>query len=292
MNYEYGVVLGSPRSGTTFLMRVLNTVPEAACVSGIIFPAAMSQIVTSPSIPKDIYDALVVEFERSLTRYLDSGLFRAKAVALQKWASTRTGLMEALRGQWRPSKMIFKEPFLSLAPAYVYEALPDAPIVHIYRDGRDCANSLIATYDVLSDDKLEHLRSTEMRMGRKVDHRYVPHWVEENEEAAFLSTSPYGRAMWMWRTMVRCCDEFFSRPEVQASGRVMLLKYEDLMHDPFTYGHQVAAHLGVKPTKRFDERLKTAHPRSIGKYKRRPARELAEALTIARPELERYGYDV
>ena len=59
------------------------------------------------------------------------------------------------------------------------DALPDAPIVHIVRDGRDCANSLVESYDVLSDEKLTHLKGSEMRLGRPYDERFVPWWVEE-----------------------------------------------------------------------------------------------------------------
>ena len=289
---DFGIVLGCPRSGTTFLMHVLDTLPDTACVSGIIFPSAIPQIVSQP-LPPEIHEALVVEFKQSLLRYLHSGLFNARAAALQKWFTARTGLgglQQALRGEHTVNRLIYKEPFLSFAPAFAYEALPGAQIVHIYRDGRDCADSLARTYDVLTDEKLTHLRSAEMRLGRKVDHRYVPWWVEGGQEDAFLDATPYVRAAWMWKTMVRRCYDFFSHPDIAATGQVLNLCYEDLMHDPLTQGQAVADHLGVPMNNRFRKWLKSAHTRSIGLHKRRTVEEIRAAEHIAGSELRLYGY--
>ena len=45
MNTSYGIVLGSPRSGTTYLMSVLNTIPDMACLSGTVLPAVVPHVV-------------------------------------------------------------------------------------------------------------------------------------------------------------------------------------------------------------------------------------------------------
>lgn len=291
---DFGIVLGCPRSGTTFLMRVLNTLPDTECVTGIIFPSAIPQIVNYPLSP-EVYRALVVEFKQSLLRYLHSGLFNARAAAVQKWIAAPTGLgglRKALRGERSVDRLIYKEPFLSFAPAFAHEALPEARIVHIYRDGRDCADSLARSYNVLTDDKLTHLRSAEMRLGRKVDHRYVPWWVEEGQEDAFLATTPYVRAIWMWKTMVRRCHDFFASPSMASSGRVLNLCYEDLMREPLKQGQAVAAHLGVATNKPFYRQLKNAHTRSIGIHRQRSAEEIQAAERIAGDELRLYGYEV
>jgi hypothetical protein len=293
VKYRYDIVLGCPRSGTTFLADVLNAIPTVECITGTILPVSIPQIVNAPDLSPALYDALAVGFERALDDYMESGRFQSRAAALQKWINAPTGLKglyNALMGRRHLDRIIYKEPFLSFAPEFVYYALPDAKIIHIYRDGRDCANSLIRTYDVLSDENLTHLMGAEMRLGRAVGEMYIPWWVEEGREQEFLDATPFGRAIWMWAYMVRRCDQFFSLPEVQDSGRVMLLRYEDFMQAPDVYGEKILDHLELESTKAFHRHLRTAHTGSIGKHERRRTPELEEAERIAGPELARYGY--
>lgn len=291
--HQYDIVLGCPRSGTTFLMRVLNALPDIECVTGTILPVSIPQIANADLSPA-VSDALAVGFERALDDYMESGRFHSRAAALQKWVNAPTGfssLMQALRGGRRPlSRLVYKEPFLSFAPELAYHALPDARIIHLVRDGRDSANSLRRSYDVLTDENLTHLLGAEMRLGRKVDHRYVPWWVAPERDQEFLAASPYVRSVWMWSYMVRRCHDFFSSPEVKESGRVLHLRYEDLMRQPEEYGTAVLDHLGLDATRGFLRRVRRAHTHSIGRHSSRPSGEVEAGTRIARDELALYGY--
>lgn len=170
------------------------------------------------------------------------------------------------------------------------DALPDAPIVHIVRDGRDCANSLVESYDVLSDEKLTHLKGSEMRLGRSYDERYVPSWVEEGRDEEFISSSPYVRAIWMWKAMVGRCRAVYGTEGEKTNGQVMVLRYEDFMKDPLAHGRAVLRHFGVAPTPAFEKRIAQARTSSIGKHKKRDTEEGQAAESVGRSELEAYGY--
>ena len=257
---RYGLVFGAPRSGTTFLMRFLDAMPATEAVSGNLLPTVVPHLVNQELSPP-VRAALLGAFEKALRDYLESGLFQSRSAALRKWAAARAPLLPPLGGRRSAERLVYKEPFLAFAPAYAYEALPSAPIVYILRDGRDVADSLVRSYDVLSDAALARLDSTEAPIGRRHDGGTVPWWVDEGREREFLACCQYARALWMWAEMAGRCAAFFSREEVRASGRVLELRYERLVADPVAAGGAIAAHLGGAMTGRMRGRIGAAHAR-------------------------------
>lgn len=291
-NLSYNIILGCPRSGTTFLIDSLRALPNTECVSGHLVPLAIPNIINQPLTP-DIYQCLLNSFEFSLQYYLTS-VIEARFRYLQPWLNncmSTKELIQALQRRRKIKSIVYKEPFLSFAPEYTYNALPNCRIIHIYRDGRDSADSLVRKYNVLTDEKLMTLQTEEMLIGRKYDHRYVPWWVENGREEEFFADTPYVRAIWMWKEMVSRCNNFFSQPEVVASGRVMLLRYEDLVNEPLKYGELVAEHFGFSMNNRLKKQFKLAKSSSIGIHgKHRNTQEIRRAERVAKKELELYEY--
>lgn len=292
MSVGRAIVLGAPRSGTTFLMSVLNAHPALECVTGNLLPVGIAHLAAQ-ELPEDVRDALQRSFRGALADYLTTSLYHSRAAALRKWlvAGRRPSMLApALKGRRVEEMLVYKEPFLAFAPELAYQAVPDARLLYIVRDGRDVADSLVRSYDVLSDAKLTGLESNEVHIGRPVGGLYVPWWVGDSETSAFLEATPYVRAVWMWREMRRRCRDFFSRPDVAASGRVLQIRYEELIEHPLAQGQAILEHLGQPLTPTLRKRLLGAHPRSVGIHGGREQAELAAAERVAGPELQALGY--
>ncbi len=292
MSVRQGIVFGAPRSGTTFLMNALDALPAAECVSGNLLPVGVVHLAAQ-DLATDVRELLQRSFAGAIADYLESSVYRARAPALRKWwisGHRPAALRAAARGTRVESIVVYKEPFLAFAPEFAYEAFPDARLIYLLRDGRDVANSLVRSYDVLSEEKLRGLASNELMLGRARGDLYVPWWVEDGEEDAFLAAGQYARAIWMWREMVRRCCRFLERADVIASGRVLAVRYEALVGDALAQGDAIAAHLGQPVGAAMQARLGTAHARSVGNHERRASEEVREAERVAGAELEALGY--
>jgi hypothetical protein len=71
--------------------------------------------------------------------------------------------------------------------------------------------------------------------------------------------------------------------------RYLEVRYEDLVADPAGEMARVADFLGLEPP---TESLDCADVRSqsVGKWRGRPRREIAEAMTVLEPALSAFGY--
>ena len=158
-------VLGSPRSGTTFLAGAIGSVPGFVDL-GEVAPvkAAVPELATLPP----------PEAAARLRRIL--GLAR------------RAGLV----GDVRP---VEQTPELAHVAAALPLAYPDARVVHIVRDGRDVVCSLL--------EKPWLRRGEEAGDDAGIAYgSYARFWVEPERRAEFESATDARRAAWVWRRYV------------------------------------------------------------------------------------------
>lgn len=291
---ERAIVFGAPRSGTTFLMEVLDTLAEAECVTGNLFPTALLHLAATPQ-PAATREVLERGLRAGMRDYLASSAYWSRAGALRKWwaASRRPrDLRRALAGERRERVLVYKEPFISFCPELAWDALPAARFVYLVRDGRDVADSLLRKYDVLADSRLADVEANETPIVRRSGTLVVPWWVQRGAEGAFVEADQYVRAIWMWSAMVARAQDFLERPDVQASGRVLTVRYEDLVADPLGQGSALIDFLGMRMSPLTGRALGDGHQRSLGIYRKRPAATIRQAEEVAGVELRRSGYEV
>jgi hypothetical protein len=285
------LVFGAPRSGTTYLQQALSSLRGTEGRIGQLIPVAVFHLVNQ-NLSSEEYQSLCGSLKRGIDIYL-AGEYNSRFRALEDWWRApyqwrRIGDIVRRGPRTRPDWFLYKEPFLSLAPEFGHDALPEAKMIYIYRDGRDVAHSLVESYDVLTDQKLTNFESAEMRIGRPYDDRYVPWWVEEKQGKTFLGASQYGRAIWMWTYMVRRCHRFFE--SLDSTERVLRIQYERFMRAPHEAGTRILNHLDRTDTRAFRRHLDRAHTSSIGKHQERPDEEIRSATTIAGSMLKTLGY--
>ncbi|MEP0905047.1 sulfotransferase [Leptolyngbya subtilissima ST-M1] len=272
-------------------MECLEALPYTECVSGISFPVPMAHLAAQ-QLPEQTMHCLEYGLRSTLNVYLDA-IPNSRFKAFHRLAAGFLGVSEAkkiFQRQRKIQNLIYKEPFFSFSPNFLYRALPDCKIIYLYRDGRDCANSLVKSYDVLTNEKLKTLNTSESALGYPCQDFWIPWWVAVDQVDNFIEASPYVRSIWMWREMVRCCESFFSQTNVVTSGRILKIKYEDLVYEPMVFGEKIVNYIGADFDNRLQKCFKQASTKSIGKYKKRDTIDIKSAERVAHRELSSYGY--
>ncbi len=214
-------VVGSPRSGTTFTGRALGSLPGFVDLDEVQpWKAAIPGLLGQP-------DEVVAQRLRRI-------LQRVRAL----------GLAGGLRG-------VEQTPETSFVLAAALHAYPDAVAVHVVRDGRDVATSLLERGWLSA----ERTGSDDARLPFGSHARF---WVEAGREEEFTRVSDATRAAWAWRRYVTAAS---AAPE-----RTVLVRYEQLVTEPAAAAAPVAARLGVDPelvTAVFAQ----AHDASAGRWR-------------------------
>ncbi len=238
-------VVGSPRSGTTFTGRTLGSLPGFVDLDEVQpWKAAIPELLGKP-------DEVVAQRLRRI-------LQRVRIL----------GLAGGLRG-------VEQTPETSFVLAAALRAYPDAVAVHVVRDGRDVATSLLERGWLSA----ERTGADDARLPFGSHARF---WVEAGREEEFTRVSDATRAAWAWRRYVTAAG---AAPE-----RTVVVRYEQLVTEPAAAAAPVAARLGVDPelvTAVFAQ----AHDASAGRWRSGlTPDQLADVEREAGAELAELGY--
>ncbi len=260
-------VVGCPRSGTSFTAGALGSVRGFADLGEVnLLKAATPHVYLQRSDSAE-HDRLVAELRRILTR------------------TQRLALVAGLRAIEQTPESSYLIPLLA-------EAFPQAHFLHLQRDPRDVAASLIDRGWLAGTAEGPVTARAEGNVADDAGQPfggYARFWVEPERAAEFEAASEERRCGWAWRCYVGAVREAFSGLQ---PGRCTTVRYEDLAHDPATVAAQLAADLGCEERQADLERtLGRVHARSVGRHRDLlDGARLDEVLAEAGPLARDLGY--
>jgi hypothetical protein len=267
------LVMGCPRSGTTFLLHCLASLPRALARSGILVPERLCHVVGAAEDGDPRTDDILWSFRDSLWKTFVSGItsrsFHARDARRHPRRSAAALAVLAGRREVELERYVlaYKEPFMAFAAERLAAHFRGARILHLIRDGRDCADSLDRAYgSALSDEVLRadgdlwRRVGSEIGVARRVGGSMVPWWVPAGREQEFLSASRIERYLWMWQAAV----ERGRAARAIAGERYLEIRYEELCRDPRATGRAIREFLGVPASRRFERALSRARTGSVG----------------------------
>lgn len=238
-------VVGSPRSGTTFLAGAIGSLP------GFVDLGEVPPL--KAAVPK-LAALEPAEAAKRLRRIL--GVAR------------RVGLVGAVRP-------VEQTPELAHLVRVIPLAYPEARIVHIVRDGRDVACSLLEKPWLRRDQG----KSDDAGLAYG---SYARFWVEPDRREEFEAASDARRAAWVWRRYVTAAHS--------ADAPLLEIRYEELTEDPAAIAQKLGRFLDA-PIDPLTTALGGAHADSVGRYRADLTEEqLADVLDEADDLLLDLGY--
>jgi hypothetical protein len=290
-------VCGCPRSGTTFLSKCIGSIHEIEEFVGVLAPPRILHTIgynTSMRNERESEQLLRIIRDIFWQAFWRRILFRAERAA-QIIYRRKPALWFFKRPMLEGRYFCYKEPFLAFAIEQMCAHFSAAKVIHIVRDGRDTADSMVRCYpDALSDAVIQNRelalnKNAEIGCLKRYLDYYLPWWVRGGEEEHFIQSSPYGRYIWMWREMVERVQKCGQSLE---SGRYLELRYESVVSEPEKNARQVLEFLGFSASVSLLRQLRKGRTISIGISKRNQSNEaIAEAHQIAGPLLKALQYD-
>lgn len=288
------LILGCPRSGTTFLYDCIAAIGKTVATCGELAPARLMHLVgrmtRDGENPQPLLDCVRDSFWQAFwhRRY-------SRTESLLR-AVHRQGCFRDIVSAPSLDGWLFchKEPFLCFAAEGLMKQFPAAKFIHIYRDGRDNADSLSRSYPnalsnhVLQSPRLSYNNASEIGTWRPFDGWCIPWWIEEGYERDFINATTFGRCTWLWREMTERARSIAS---VVGTERYIEIGYEQFVSEPLKWGEKIATFLGRPMSRSYRKQLLSAKTSSVGIHTSRlDSTKSADADRFAGKLLRELGY--
>jgi len=222
-------MFGSPRSGSTWLLRMAGEHPAIATMNEPTIGYYLSPFLSNePGYRAEDLDLSTFTMRRVMEG--DPERFFAAEYADVWLPGLRRLISDRLRAHLErevggsaadDALLLVKEPNGSQSADVIMRAQPNARLLFLLRDGRDVVDSELASYAVggWQERSFAHMRG-----------------IAESERLDFAARSAY---QWLWRTEV--VESAFA----EHHGPKHLLRYEDLLGEPERHVAELFEWLGV-----------------------------------------------
>ena len=208
-------LLGSPRSGSTWLLQLLAEHPAVVPINEPLIGWYLGPFLSdlpgfdSSSLQQDNFTLRKVQ-GRNRNQFFADEFDNVVTPALGELLRKRFlahGQRYPAQAPLRDSKIVIKEPSGSQSADLILPALPTSGLLFLLRDGRDVVDSELAANLKGSWVSSEFPGATGLDESQRID------FVERSAQK------------WLWRTEI--VEAAFARHE----GRKLLVRYEDLLSD-------------------------------------------------------------
>lgn len=253
-------IFGCPRSGTTFLGKLISEIPNIS-------------YYFEPEIIK-YYSKLVYDNQTSFK----------KAYWFYKFI---LNMLMKLANNKNRKKYAEKTPRNIFIAEVLFKIYPNAKFINIYRDGRDVACSLLKKpWQLVSSRKLN-----KREPGGYLYGPFPFFYIENGRVNEYINTSDLHRCIWIWRRHIEKGIELL---EKLPSQNYLTIKYEDLLTNPEKNLKKLLIFLNEYNNITFQKVLRAANSRylnSIGRWKKELSNDNLEIIyEEAKYLLKRYHY--
>lgn len=276
-NYQPVILIGAGRSGTKIIRDVIGRHEEIAVV-----PFDVNYIWTIGQSRND--DALLPD---------------------ELSEDNRTVILKQF------NKMAKDAPFLlektvsnCLRIPFVLKVFPNAKILHLVRDGRDVVESVVRQWGEVREAGyfLKKIKTFPLRYSLNYLMDYVTNWVKHafggkgnqdyiwgvkypGYQADLKKLSTLEVCAKQWKV---CVETSIDQLDAIDPSRILEIRYENLVNDPYPEFQSIAEHLGVNPQGFGVEKLNS---NSVGKHKGvfNPE-QLNKVMSIIGPTLNKLNY--